>query len=368
MNLSKIWFQIRGSKISAIKSKEAARILDVSLSDMATQNGIYKPTNFWVEASKPIINDLKQFGFEDFRNLTSTRDFFVPTYGYPGNALSKDDMRKLTNLVSQIAEKDSKNHRYLSSLISGEMWALTDYRTYLAANNSETHPNISAFSESKIGNPSEHFCFEGKLFSRSTLNYLNGLSFLKQHVDTSNILSILEIGGGFGTLGEIAAQSNISYINVDIPPTAAVSSYYLSNIIKSNLINYLDTRKLNEIEVPKNGDQMVLCTWQLPLLNGVIDLFVNFISFQEMEPYVVKNYLKHVDRLQPKYILLRNMKEGKAKKTSTVTHGVETPIIGSDYDTFLENYELLATNVFPFGYKTMDGFHSELRLYKRKQS
>jgi putative sugar O-methyltransferase len=335
---------------------------------METQDSIYRPTNFWTEASKPIINDLIQFGFQNFRNLASTRNFFVPTYGYPGNALSEYDMEKLTKMVDQIAEKDSKNHRYLSNLISGEMWALGDYRTYLATNNSDTHPNTSGFSESKVGNPSEHFCFEDKYFSRSSLNYLNGLSFLKQHVDTSNIQTVLEIGGGFGTLGEILAQSNISYINVDIPPTVAVSSYYLSNTIKSNLVNYLDTRNHNQIEVPKHGDQLVLCTWQLPLLNGAIDLFVNFISFQEMEPSVVKNYLKHVDRLHPKFILLRNMREGKAKKNSSVRYGVETPIVGSDYDIFLENYELLATNVFPFGYKTMDGFHSELRLYQRKQS
>ena len=29
------------------------------------------------------------------------------------------------------------------------------------------------------------------------------------------------------------------------------------------------------------------------------------------------------------------------------------------------NYSLIATNVFPFGYKTVDGFHSELLLFRR---
>lgn len=298
--------------------------------------------------------------------MPSTRGFFVPTYGYPGNGLSEIELNKIADLIDQIAEPDSKKHRYLSHLISGEIWALADYRTYLAANNHFVHPSTTEFSESKIGNPSEHFNFESKWFSRSSLNYLNGLSFLKQHVDTSIIKTVLEIGGGFGTLGEILNLSGVSYINVDIPPTAAVSSYYLNNVVKANFLDYLDTRDLDEIQVPNDATQLVLCPWQLVKLKGNIDLFVNFISFQEMEPKVVKNYLKHVDRLHSKYVLLRNIREGKAKKSKTVIYGVETPVLGSDYDGYLQNYQLVATNVIPFGYKTIDGFHSELRLYKRQ--
>lgn len=312
------------------------------------------------------MNDLKQLGFEEFRNLPSTRGFFVPTYGYPGNGLNKEELGKTTALFDQIAEPGSKKNGYLTHLISGEMWALSDYRTYLSANNSDIHPSTTSFSECKVGNPSEHFEFESKFFSRSSLNYLNGLSFLKQHVDTSDIQNVLEVGGGFGTLGEILNKSKVSYVNVDIPPTAAVSSYYLSNVIDTDFVDYLDTRSLEKISIPKDGAQLVLCPWQLPKLEGTIDLFVNFISFQEMEPHVVKNYLTHVDRLQSKFVLLRNIREGKAKKSAKVTYGVETPILGSDYDGFLENYDLVSTNVFPFGYKTVDGFHSELRLYRRR--
>ena len=54
--------------------------------------------------------------------------------------------------------------------------------------------------------------------------------------------------------------------------------------------------------------------WQIEKLKGKIDLFVNFISFQEMEPEVVKNYLLKVINLKPKYILLRNLREGKQIK------------------------------------------------------
>jgi hypothetical protein len=94
-------------------------------------------------------------------------------------------------------------------------------------------------------------------------------------------------------------------------------------------------------------------------------MFVNFISFQEMEPDVVRHYLNHVSHLNARYMLMRNLREGKQKATSESPIGVEEPIRGTDYDGFLRHYGLIATNTEPFGFKTVDGFHSELRLYER---
>jgi hypothetical protein len=106
-------------------------------------------------------------------------------------------------------------------------------------------------------------------------------------------------------------------------------------------------------------------SWEIERLRGKIDLFVNFISFQEMEPDIVKNYLNIVSSLEPDVILLRNMKEGKQKATKA-TVGVISPIMSKDYGKFLPHYELVSSNIIPFGYTTMDDFNSELLLFKRK--
>ena len=46
--------------------------------------------------------------------------------------------------------------------------------------------------------------------------------------------------------------------------------------------------------------------------------------------------------------------------------GVKIPIKTDDYLKIIgDKYLLLAKNVFPFGYKTVDGFHSELLLFRR---
>jgi hypothetical protein len=83
-----------------------------------------------------------------------------------------------------------------------------------------------------------------------------------------------------------------------------------------------------------------------------------------MEPDIVQNYLKHVARLQSKWILLRNLREGKQTREQNRL-GVEKPIFSEDYIAMLPGYDLVATNVIPFGYKTTDGFHSELMLFKK---
>lgn len=109
----------------------------------------------------------------------------------------------------------------------------------------------------------------------------------------------------------------------------------------------------------------VLCSWQIEHLVGNVDLFVNFISFQEMEPPVVENYMAHVRRLGARYVLLRNLKEGKQRRREGCSVGVDNPVMGDDYAAMLPGYEVVARNTLPFGYQTVDGYHSELQLLKR---
>ena len=345
-----------------MNSNQAIALLQLMREDLPAQAKIYQPTAFWSEASENISSELMEHGFEQFRSLSSIRSFFAPSYGSPYNRLNRD----LFDQIITLADGDHDQTVTLNHLLNGEAAALADYRTVMASSYPHDSMRLQATSESAIGDPVEHFHFDEKWFSRSFLNYLLGLSFLQQQIDTNDIHRVVEVGGGFGTLGEILAQSGeYAYVNIDIPPTAAVSSYYLSNQPNIDLIPYSDTRNSETIPFPQSGSQLVLCPWQLPRLQGDADLFVNFISFQEMEPEVVQHYLQQVERLNCQFILLRNLREGKQQRTADRL-GVDTPTLGEDYDHFLPHYQLVSTNVIPFGFRTLDGFHSELRLYQRR--
>lgn len=297
-------------------------------------------------------------------------DYFVPTYGHPGNSLTTEDLFQLETLIENIMQDREKPKALFQHYLSGNSQALADYRTLLASDNTEIQPYLHHFSESSIGDPIEQFIFEGRCFSRSSLNYLLGLSFLKKHLEGFIPRIILEIGGGFGTLGEIFASSQVEgfkYIDVDIPPMHYIAQYYLEGISsKNNVQTAFQTLNLDAIEIENLPIFTTLCSWQIESLIGNVDLFVNFISFQEMEPGVVANYLQNIQRLKCKWVLLRNMREGK-QISKVGAAGVREPILSDYYINVLsENYNLVGRNVLPFGYETIDGFSSELLLFKSK--
>jgi putative sugar O-methyltransferase len=342
--------------------------LDQILEDMQWQCDLYKPSSFWEEASKNITNALRAKGIENFRSIVEILSFFVPTYGSPGNSFSPEMQGEILEFTKRLYPNATKSLQGLAQFFSGYQSALGDYRVFLAAEDSNKNPKLSDFSESDFGNPIEQFEFDNKLYSRSSLNYLLGLQLFKKYC-FNGVKTVLEIGGGFGTLGEILVKSglnNLQYIDVDIPPTSFVAENYLRKALPGRkVLGYMETREKSVLAIEDLPELSVLATWQLPRLQGTVDLFVNYISFQEMEPHIVKNYFYQISRLQCKWILLRNMREGKQIRKNKDDVGVAQPILADDYIAMLANYELLERQVQPFGFKTVDNYHSELFLFKR---
>lgn len=338
----------------------------VLLEQMANQAELYRPSIFWAEASKDIIEQFEKEGLEHFRSQIQPLMYFVPTYGHPGNGIQAS----IVQSVKTVLEKErvtSKQQAAFNGFLNGESSALADYRVLQAANFFVEFKGLLDFSESQIGSPIEQFEFEGKFYSRSALNYLLGLSFFNQFMDLSEIHTVMEIGGGYGTLGEITQKvlPGSKYIDIDIPPTLFASDFYLSHVFGKDKVTQLENYlELESLLIEDLAPISVLPSWKIEALKGQVDLFVNFISFQEMEAHIVQNYLNHVTRLESKWVLLRNMREGKqTRKQHRV--GVEKPILSEDYVRMLPDYELVSTNVLPFGFKTTDNFHSELMLFKR---
>ena len=336
---------------------------------MQAQSELYRPTIFWAEASSRIVTELCTYGVEYFRSLPDALGFFVPTYGTPGSGFSVEQSAGLLGWLRREFPQTRKLQLALDQFLSGEMSAVADYRVLLAADDPRRLPHLHTFSESTVGEPVEHFEFDGRGFSRSSLNYMLGLALLKKHLHGDVPRTVLEIGGGFGTLGEVLSSAGIDglhYIDIDIPPTSFVAQYYLGEVLgKERVATYAQTHDRASIEIISLPQAAVLCSWQIEKLQGQVDLFVNFISFQEMEPHIVKNYLSHVRRLGTRWVLLRNLREGKQLwKNDSV--GVEKPILGDDYLAMLREYGLVERNVRPFGYRTVDGYHSELLLLRRE--
>ena len=147
------------------------------------------------------------------------------------------------------------------------------------------------------------------------MNYLLGLSFLKRNINDLIPKTVLEIY--FGTLGEILGKSNLidfKYINLDLPPLFLMSEEYLKKCFGKRRFLQPAENLHGEIKIEEMPKFTFLPNWRVEDLTGEIDLFVNFISFQEMEPHIVHNYAKKVIELSPKFILLRNLREGSRRR------------------------------------------------------
>lgn len=316
-------------------------LLDVMLGDMESADPLYRPTNFWQTGLADIVKDLRGRGIEEFRSHASARRFYVPRYRSQSKAV------RAVAYAAKAAGKQQVADRVLG--LDRARWE----HAIVQVLDPGGAPNLRDVSESTWGKPTEQLVFDGRRYSKSMLNYLRGLVAVKRQAPDLTIRTVLEIGGGYGTLGEILVPQGVTYVDVDIPPLAFVAARYLQAVLGDGVVaDYAESREWDSIDLASLRDQgrsAVACAWQLPKIVGSVDLFVNYISFQEMEPDVVANYASHVMRLGAKVVLLRNSTVGKPVGTAEAGVGVREPITRDRYLTMFDGYDLAFADSQLFG-------------------
>ncbi|MBN9796090.1 putative sugar O-methyltransferase [Pseudonocardia sp. UM4_GMWB1] len=347
------WVTI-GAKVMfrTVRHMDPRTLLELMLADLDSAPELYRPTDFWRTGLEKVVADLRERGFAEFRRHPSATFFYAPQYApvsRPAAALSR---------AFGLAGGPGT---LLRERIDQVPVARAHHATVTALDPVDRSPSLAGFSESAAGAPAEQLVFDGRRFSRSSLNYLRGLVMLKRAVPDLDVSTVLEIGGGFGTLGEILLSGNpgLRYIDVDIPPVAAVATHYLREALgPEKVLDYAATRErekivIDELEQPAT----VLCSWQLPRLTGTVDLFANFISFQEMEPDVVANYASLVTDLGARWLLLRNSPTGK--------RGVREPMLRHRYLEMFDRFELVDSDAGLYG-QDSEGTVSEVMVLARR--
>ncbi len=350
-------------------SKKCVGEMQILLRDMEAVSELYRPTQFWANCSQSIVREFESQGLQSFKSLLSSRTWFVPNYAKGRETPS----RRLKALRDKGLLPKGKLFRRIEDYYSGRLQAVADYRI-AKASFIQPHPFLSQ-GESSIGDGLQHV-IEGVPHSKASLNYLRGLSFLQRTPGyfEHEAKSFLEIGGGFGSLGEIVMGNSADqrYLNIDIPPVLTASSYYLKAIFGDGAIaSYVDTRGLDTIDAKEllaTRRGATLPAWQLPNLRGSFDCFVNFVSFQEMEPDVVENYIRLVQPLTKHYVLLRNSKHGKKISTSSQATGVNKATTIDMMINWFSDFELVNRDSFVFGDESRFGnFKSEVVVLKRRK-
>jgi putative sugar O-methyltransferase len=291
------------------------------LEDVGDCDPIYRPTNFWTPGLRDILADLETRGVDAFKSWPTAGYWFYPSY-------SRTLARRTVDKTYKQAVKANPGLTELSWLrsLNGYHEAMRDFdAARLAWDQSRWPFDLEGFGESAVGQPVRHYALTGSdtpRWGKPYLNYLLCLAALSRHVDGPP-RAFLEIGGGFGVLGEILMQRDqlARYVNLDIPPLLTVASYYLTTLFGDRV----RTPDAPDTAMDAAGSAC-LPNWRLPDVRGPFDVFVNSFSFQEMEPHVVDHYVGMVADLGVTYVVSLNSREGKRRATDGTEGGVLDPV------------------------------------------
>jgi putative sugar O-methyltransferase len=316
---------------------------DYLLSGLETCDPTYRPTNFWAPGVRDLSAALLKQGLETFKSWPQASTWFYPVYG---SGFTNDTIKKT------FAHARSVNPRareaWTASALNGALEARRDFDAARLAWDQERWPfDLEGHGESRVGRPPQRYRMTGTDevgWGRPYLNYLLCLAALSKHV-TKEPTSFLELGGGFGALGEIVLSRNSTarYVNLDLPPLLTVAAYYLIELFGQDQV-------MLPTEAPEHGPIQVagsacLPNWRLPDVVGPFDVFMNSYSFQEMEPDVVDHYIRTVSDVGVQYAVSYNSVHGKPRNVAGAEGGVLNPVTSAKIIEMFQShgYRLLST-------------------------
>jgi putative sugar O-methyltransferase len=296
-----------------------------TLEGLATCDPDFRPTTFWGPGLRQLLQDMSDRGLASFKSWPTSKFWFYPMYGCGFTNASIE-----TTFTSARAANPAVTQPFFAGALSGSLEARRDFdAARLAWNHGNWLVDLDGFGESRVGAPPQYFRLAGSNtigWGRPYLNYLLCMAALSQHVSAPP-KSFVEIGGGFGVLGEIVMSRDpqARYVNLDIPPLLTVSSYYLTELFGGDrVLTYADqVGDTGPIEVERSA---CLPNWRIEDLAGPYEVFVNSFSFQEMEPHVVERYVAAVASVDVRYVVSLNSKLGKPKASSDREIGVIDPV------------------------------------------
>ncbi len=331
---------------------------------------LYRPTNFWQPGLHAILADLESPGLTSFKSWPSADFWFYPLYGA---GVSQSAVKSLYRQLS--ASHPGLKKGGWQRALNGFHQARRDFDAVRLSWDQQRWPfDLNGHGEDSTGRPPARYRLtdaDDVRWGRPYLNYLLCLAALSHHVDAPP-RSFLEIGGGFGVLGEIVMQRDTwtRYVDLDIPPLLTVASFYLSTIFGSDRVLTPDQVPVDgSITVPRSG---CIPNWRVPDVVGPFDVFVNSYSFQEMEPDVVANYIEAIAAIGVTYVVSLNSRHGKPRRVTTTPEdsggtapGVLDPVTSSRIVSMFEQsgYELRGRYGAPLLYSA-----AELTVLKRREA
>jgi putative sugar O-methyltransferase len=344
---------------------ENPALLQAMLEDLQNAPEVFRPTNYWAVYERRFLPELQRHGLRDFRRRPrSVLASFGATDLKPRGAyVDLKQSRLLGNRLTQHLPGWSRLLGAMSALLSRPGYAPVSIDLYdcsvadlqhtayhfvkLFGEHVGARP-LDAFECSLVGNPEDVFEIEGRTYTMRGLYYYLRYAYCCQFVDFDRITLLVELGSGSGKQIEVIRKlhPHICILAFDIAPQLYVCEQFLSAVFPSSIVSYAQTRTFTEREIKEcarssSGKIFIFGTGKFPLIaSTTVDLFWNAVSFQEMEPDVVANYLQYVNQ-SAEAVFLQQRMEGKKIAPKRDEPGVLRPTTLDDYRRGLSAFDLV---------------------------
>jgi len=266
-------------------------------SQQLNEDAIYKPSSLW---QKHI-----DFDFKDLNECLKKNDlkkflFFLQNFGNSENYLGIENQ----NFI----KKCSKNFllkKYLKEDVFNGQKIIWQY-----FNNKK---DLKDLNMPKFGNQNGALIEKNFVVIGSFFNDIYSKIIIK-YLDENKNNFIVDLGAGYGKLAYyiLSKTKKCNFIDLDLPETLVLASYYLSKSFPNKKAFFYGEEKFDTDCINK-FDLIFLPNWEFRnLKDNSIDITINRNSLGEMEPKTAINFIKQIHRTS-KYFFSMNHETFKNK-------------------------------------------------------
>lgn len=311
------------------KIKDDVQLLNEMVKD---QESSYKVDPFWENYAYPNITKIKHLNLKNFLQFTNS---FGILSSKRYTFLGKFFLRVYFGILIKI----KRNFKYDISFPN--IFKILNYLNFTTNDYTLSKKNYNSFilklinsqpNSSKILDLNDELIFEpkdtikiiDKEYSFNFVWYFYDYLIADNFLDFSKSNYYLEIGGGYGGFTEIVKKinSNIKIIYIDIMPQLYVAEQYLKSIFPNKVAGYRETKKMKFINEQSFSkfDIVILPPWNISKIqDGLVNIFFNANSFQEMQKDTVNKYCNELGRIVNNKIALLEQREGNGSIVDPVT-------------------------------------------------
>jgi putative sugar O-methyltransferase len=347
----------RRADASMVNVADDPDLLRLMMNDAERSSALWQPTAYWRGYSERIRRELASSGLAGFRTNQRLLKGFglggVPEPALPTGAWKRFVWRTLEWLPG-VHKMLAEQRRVLKAEYEHHKDTRQLHAKLAMDEIARAFPHVDPPRGLDNGGADDAFLWRGYTLVPAAAMYFSRAADFYTRVPAERVISILEIGPGFGlsSLAHLALNPALKIIvNVDIVPVLYLSTQFLKSISNVEVVDYRALRDRGSIllEPAQEGARIYqLAPWQLPRLQGPIDFFFNSFSFHEMECDICRNYAAEV---------LRVTKGGVMLHSSIVGH--KTGAGGQRAPVTLEFLESMFLSAFPRVVQ-LDGFWTRL--------